>query len=148
MTRGAYEIAGSDRAAADVRSLMSGTHAYWPPVPYPAGTRLPVDPELRLRWLTGYADGMTRTLAQYTTGPEEPEPDLREHLRLLHPQMAVAGKSDLQLADAHAQRHYRMGSPTHHHGPNAGPHARPRGWRDGSGVVMTDPGQRDLRRPS
>jgi hypothetical protein len=42
------------------------------------------------------------------------------------------------MARDHARDHHQNGSSTHHHGPNAGPHARPAGWRDGSGVVRID----------
>jgi hypothetical protein len=66
------------------------------------------------------------------------QPGIREHVRLLHPRIRLLGRSDNELSREHAGEHHRLGSSTHHHGPNAGPHARPRGWRDGSGVVLID----------
>jgi hypothetical protein len=66
------------------------------------------------------------------------QPGIREHVRLYHPRIAVRGRDEDELARLHAGEHHRLGSSTHHHGPNAGPHARPRGWRDGSGAVLID----------
>jgi hypothetical protein len=69
--------------------------------------------------------------------PGDAESGLREHIQLLHPRMITRGVGDARLATDHARKH-RYGTVNHHHGPDAGPHARPRGWRDGSGVVMID----------
>ena len=63
------------------------------------------------------------------------EPSLREHVKEFHPRIVLRGQPDSTVASKHAEEHWRMGSFSHHHGPNAGAHARPRGWRDGSGVV-------------
>lgn len=62
---------------------------------------------------------------------------LRAHCREFHPRIVLRGQAEAKVARAHANDHFRFGSRTHHHGPNAGPHARPEGWRDGSGVVRT-----------
>jgi hypothetical protein len=67
-----------------------------------------------------------------------PEPDLREHCREFHSRITLRGQTDEKVASAHGRDHHQFGSHSHHHGPNAGPHARPRGWRDGSGVVLID----------
>jgi hypothetical protein len=75
-----------------------------------------------------------------------PEPDLRAHVRELHPRLA-ADVPAAELARRHAAEHFQFGSQSHHHGPNAGPHARPKGWRDGSGVVLIDLRASRLRPP-
>jgi hypothetical protein len=69
---------------------------------------------------------------------DAPEPDLREHCREFHPRIVLRGQADATVARKHGGEHHQYGSQSHHHGPNAGPHARPRGWRDGSGVVLID----------
>jgi hypothetical protein len=75
---------------------------------------------------------------------KRPEPvaeaDLRAHVRELHPRLDPR-QSDGTLAGKHGRDHHQ-GVFSHHHGPNPGPHGRPRGWRDGSGVVRTDPDNR------
>lgn len=80
----------------------------------------------------------------------EPEPEpkqgLRAHVDELHPRLN-SGVSEAQLARAHGREHFQFGSTTHHHGPNAGPNARPVGWRDGSGVVLIDHRAARLARP-
>jgi hypothetical protein len=80
-------------------------------------------------------------------GKAEPEPDLRAHCREFHPRIVLRGQANNVVADAHATDHHRRGSTTHHHGPNAGAHARPAGWRTGGGVVRLDPAKRLLRHP-
>jgi hypothetical protein len=74
------------------------------------------------------------------TGDPEPvpEPGLREHAAEFHARLRAHGDNEAELARQHGYEHFQFGSTTHHHGPNAGPHARPRGWRDGSGVVLID----------
>lgn len=64
------------------------------------------------------------------------EPGIRAHIQKLHPKLDTGRKSDLRLSDVHSRDHWRNGSRTHHHGPNPGPNARPRGWRTGGGVVL------------
>jgi hypothetical protein len=66
------------------------------------------------------------------------EPGIRAHIEELHPRIKLRRRTDDELAHDHGEDHYRYGIMTHHHGPNAGPNARPRGWRDGSGVVLID----------
>jgi hypothetical protein len=97
---------------------------------------------------SGYrlVERMAEVLRGHAAEPAErcdipvPEPDLREHVHRLHPPSAAGSlrMTMAQLADWHANEHFRYGSRTHHHGPNAGPHARPAGWRDGSGVVLDE----------
>jgi hypothetical protein len=65
-------------------------------------------------------------------------PEIYVHIRELHPKIATRGVRQGDLRQAHARSHHNGDVTTHHHGPNAGPHARPRGWRDGSGVVLID----------
>lgn len=71
---------------------------------------------------------------------------IREHVRELHPRVKVTGMTDEAVAREHTRQHHQFGSHSHHHGPNAGPHARPAGWRDGSGVVRIDR-QAAMRKP-
>lgn len=67
---------------------------------------------------------------------EVPEPDqLTEHVRAMHPRVR-AGVAGDDLVYAHVNEHHRFGGHSHHHGPNAGPHARPAGWRTGGDVTM------------
>jgi hypothetical protein len=90
---------------------------------------------------TELTDLLDRVQARRSGMPEpvSPEPDLREHVAQFHPRLRVHGTSEkLLLAREHGREHFQFGSATHHHGPNAGPHSRPRGWRDGSGVVLID----------
>jgi hypothetical protein len=75
---------------------------------------------------------------QGTAAEEEPEPDLRAHVRELHPRMTLRGRTDAEVAREHGRQHHQFGSTTHHHGPNAGAHARPAGWRTGGGVVRVN----------
>jgi hypothetical protein len=79
------------------------------------------------------------------SGPELPEPDLREHVIRLHPHLHSAGKvrldkTNAQMAFSHAGDHRDHGSTSHRHGPAhwESPGAWPAGWRDGSGVVRLD----------
>jgi hypothetical protein len=72
---------------------------------------------------------------------------LRTHAREFHPRLNADMRPLSALARAHGGEHHQYGSTTHHHGPNAGPHARPRGWRDGSGVVLIDRKSAMQRRP-
>lgn len=69
---------------------------------------------------------------------EVPEPDqLTEHVRAMHPRLTRRPHSgNPDLAERHAGDHYHNGGHSHHHGPNAGPHARPVGWRTGGDVTM------------
>lgn len=75
------------------------------------------------------------------------EPGLREHCAEFHPRITLRGQSDDRVSAEHGRQHFQHGSATHHHGPNPGPHARPRGWRDGSGVVLVNLRNAMRRRP-
>jgi hypothetical protein len=88
--------------------------------------------------LSRNADAIGRVL----DSPPADEPGIREHVQVLHPRLLKAGlrtADDALLSSWHAEEHFRFSSFSHHHGPNAGPRARPRGWRDGSGVVLLEP---------
>lgn len=74
------------------------------------------------------------------------EPDLREHITRLHPDLYDVDKARAvnttqgRMAFDHAEDHRDHGSTTHRHGPShwERPDAQPAGWRDGSGVVLLD----------
>lgn len=65
----------------------------------------------------------------------EPEQDLRAHCQEFHPRITLRGQPDTRVAASHASDHFKFGSHSHHHGPNAGPHARPVGWQTGGNVT-------------
>lgn len=71
------------------------------------------------------------------TTSAQPAQGIQAHVRALHPELDARVPA-AELARRHADGHFRHGSTTHHHSADAGPHARPRGWRDGSGVVLID----------
>jgi hypothetical protein len=76
-----------------------------------------------------------------------PEPGIRDHVRVWHPLIGAAGLTDAELSRRHGSKHFQQGSTTHHHGPDAGAHGIPRGWRDGSGVVPIDHRSAMQRKP-
>jgi hypothetical protein len=83
--------------------------------------------ELLVAWTPDDRSGMPGT-----------EPALHDHVRVWHPRIGADGVPEAELARRHGAEHFVHGSTTHHHGPDAGPHGRPRGWADGSGVVLID----------
>ena len=76
------------------------------------------------------------------------EPGLHEHVRQFHLKVTGHGVPEAELARRHGGDHFQYGSATHHHGPDAGPHARPEGWRTGGGVVLIDRQAAMRRRPA
>jgi hypothetical protein len=103
------------------------------------------------RLIRNNAETLAAWAATLGTGPDarqgEPEPGIRDHVRLWHPRIGARGVTDAELGRRHGQEHFQRGSTTHHHGPNAGPHGRPPGWRDGSGAVPVDHRSAMLRKP-
>jgi hypothetical protein len=124
-----------DHLCADVLSFADGEHVTGSAFGMTEGRQVEFPPT----GTTSLGRPSTDMVAVIVGPQAETDPeDIRAHVRELHPKITLRGRTDAELSRAHAASHHRNGSLTHHHGPNAGPHGRPAGWRTGGGVVRTD----------